>query len=105
MVRTDLEALSFISRTASTGSRATSWVFAQARGSLNVVEKTTFDMPARTSVPGSPSGGESRHDAVSRCAHQDRVVGFGLFSQPREVIGSFQPPPARPALGGRVTIE
>ena len=37
------------------GLGATSCVFAQERGSLNVVEKTTFDMPARASVPGSPS--------------------------------------------------
>ena len=32
-----------------------SWVFAQERGSVNVVEKTTFDIPARASMPGSPS--------------------------------------------------
>jgi hypothetical protein len=51
----DLAALSFISRTASTGSLAISWVFGQASGSVKVVEKTTFDRPARTSVPGSPS--------------------------------------------------
>ena len=55
MVRIDWEPLSFISRTASTASRATSWVFAQARGSVNVVEKTTFDIAARASVPGSPT--------------------------------------------------
>ena len=55
MVRIALADLSFISRTASTGSWATSCVFAQERGSLNVAEKTTFDMPARASVPGSPS--------------------------------------------------
>ena len=55
MVRIDLEPLSFISRTASTGSRAMSCVFGQERGSLNVVEKTIFDRPARASVPGSPS--------------------------------------------------
>jgi hypothetical protein len=30
-------------------------VFAQESGSLSVVEKTIFDMPARESVPGSPS--------------------------------------------------
>ena len=47
-------ALSFSSRTASTGSCVTSCVFGQDRGSLNVVEKTTFDMPARAPVPGSP---------------------------------------------------
>jgi hypothetical protein len=28
-------------------------------------------------------GGESRHDTVSRCTHQDRVISFGLLSQPR----------------------
>jgi hypothetical protein len=55
MVRIDLAALSFISRTASTESCATSCVFAQERGSLSVVEKTTFGSPARASVPGSPS--------------------------------------------------
>ena len=55
MVRIDVAALSFISRTAATGSVATSRVFAQEGGSLNVVEKTTFDMPARASVPGSPA--------------------------------------------------
>jgi hypothetical protein len=38
MVRIDLEPLAFISRTASTGSRVTSCVFAQERGSLSVVE-------------------------------------------------------------------
>jgi hypothetical protein len=51
----DLVPWSFISRTASTGSWLTSWVFGHASGSVNVVEKTTFDRPARTSVPGSPS--------------------------------------------------
>jgi hypothetical protein len=55
MVRIGVAALSFISRTAATGSRSTSWVFAQERGSLNVVEKTIFDRPARAPVPGSPS--------------------------------------------------
>jgi hypothetical protein len=54
MVRIGFGALSFISRTASTGSCATSCVFAQERGSRSVAEKTTFDMPARASVPGSP---------------------------------------------------
>jgi len=54
-VRIEVEALSFISRTASTGSWATSWVFAQERGSLSVAENTTFEKPARTSVPGSPA--------------------------------------------------
>ena len=55
MVRIDLGPLSFISRTASTAFRATSSVFGHVRGSLNVVEKTAFDRPARASVPGSPS--------------------------------------------------
>ncbi len=54
MVRIDLAALSFISRTAATGSWAASCVFAQERGSLSVAEKTAFDMPARAPVPGSP---------------------------------------------------
>jgi hypothetical protein len=39
MVGIDLAAVSFISRTAATGSCATSRVFAHERGSLNVVEK------------------------------------------------------------------
>ena len=51
----DVVPLSFISRTASTGSWVTSWVFGHASGSVKVVEKTTFDRPARASVPGSPS--------------------------------------------------
>ena len=55
MVRIGLEPLAFISRTASMGSLATSCVFAQARGSLKVVEKTTFDMPVRDAEPCSPS--------------------------------------------------
>ena len=55
MVRIGLAALSFMSRTAATGSCVTSCVFAQESGSLSVVEKTIFDMPARESVPGSPS--------------------------------------------------
>ena len=55
MVRIGLEALSFISRTAITGSWGTSCVFGQESGSLKVDEKTTFDMPASASVPGSPS--------------------------------------------------
>lgn len=55
MVRIDLDSLSFISRTTSTGSRASSLVFAHARGSLNVVEKTTFDSWASAPVPGSSS--------------------------------------------------
>jgi hypothetical protein len=50
----DLAPWSFISRTASTGSRVTSWVFGHASGSVKVEEKTIFDRPARTSVPGSP---------------------------------------------------
>ena len=54
MVRIGFGALSFISRTASTGSWATSRMFAQERGSLNVAEKTTFGQPAIASVPGSP---------------------------------------------------
>src|SRR4029450_8515603 len=54
-VRIDVAAWSFISRTAWTGARGTSWVFGHASGSVKVEEKTTFDRPARTSVPGSPS--------------------------------------------------
>ena len=54
MVRIDLAAVSFTSRTASTGSLVTRCVSAQERGSLSVVEKTTFDRPARAPVPGSP---------------------------------------------------
>jgi hypothetical protein len=46
--------VSFISRTASTASPATSCVFGHARGSFKVVEKTIFGRPARASVPGSP---------------------------------------------------
>jgi hypothetical protein len=55
MVRIDREPLCFISRTASTGSRVSSRVFAQENGSRNVVEKTTLDMSAKASMPGSPS--------------------------------------------------
>ena len=43
MVRIDSAAVSFISRTASTGSWATSCVFAQERGSLNVVTGAAVD--------------------------------------------------------------
>jgi hypothetical protein len=50
-------------------------------------------------------GGKSRHDAVSGCPHQYDVVCFWLLAQPREVLGSFEPPPARPAVGSTVTIE
>jgi hypothetical protein len=32
-----------------------SCVFGHDSGSVKVVENTTFDMPARASVPGSPS--------------------------------------------------
>ena len=46
---------SFSSRTASTGARDTSSVFGHASGSVKVVEKTTFDRSARTSVPASPA--------------------------------------------------
>jgi len=59
MVRIDLDPLSFISGRPQRGSRATSWVFAQERGSRSVVEKTTFDIPANPSVPGSPSAANS----------------------------------------------
>ena len=45
----------FIFLTTSTASSLTSRVFGHVRGSLNVVEKTTFDIPASASVPGSPS--------------------------------------------------
>ena len=45
----------FISRTASTGSSVTRVEFAHSNGSLRVLEKTTFDMSASESVPGSPS--------------------------------------------------
>ena len=55
IVRMESEPLPFISRTASTASCVTSWVFAHDRGSLSVLEKTTFDRSARASVPGSPS--------------------------------------------------
>ena len=55
IVRIDSNPFCFISRTASTASRATSLVFGHARGSCNVVEKTTLDIAARESVPGSPS--------------------------------------------------
>jgi hypothetical protein len=51
----DVVPVSFISRTASTGSWVTSWVFGHDSGSVKVLEKTTFDRPARTSVPGSPA--------------------------------------------------
>src|SRR5438128_7450869 len=93
MVRIGLEPLAFISRTASTGPQVTSCVFAQARGSLKVVEKTTFDMPASAAVPAALCG-KSRHQTVSGRAHQDGVVRFGLLSQPCEVLGAFQSPKA-----------
>ena len=55
MVRIDVDPLSFISRTASTASLFTSCVFAQASGSVKVLENTIFEKPASASVPGSPS--------------------------------------------------
>jgi hypothetical protein len=55
MVRMDSVPWSFISRTASTASWATSRVFGHDSGSVKVLENTTFDSPARASVPGSPS--------------------------------------------------
>lgn len=54
-VRIDSVPCSFISRTASTGSRVISWVFAHDSGSVKVLENTIFDVPSRTSVPDSPS--------------------------------------------------
>jgi hypothetical protein len=53
MVRIDVERSFFISRTTSTASRATSCVFAQESGSVNVDENTTFDMSVSDPVPGS----------------------------------------------------
>ena len=47
--------LSFISRTASTGFCVISCVFGHDKGSVRVLENTIFDIPARASVPGSPS--------------------------------------------------
>jgi hypothetical protein len=55
MVRIDSVPLSFISRTASTASWVTSFVFGHDSGSAKVLEKTIFEKPARVSVPGSPS--------------------------------------------------
>ena len=54
-MRIDSVPWSFISRTASTGSRVISRVFGNDIGSDNVLENTIFDIPARASVPGSPS--------------------------------------------------
>jgi len=51
----DFAPVFFSSRTASTGSWVTSCVFAHDSGSVKVLENTIFDMPARASVPGSPS--------------------------------------------------
>jgi hypothetical protein len=58
MVRIGRAPSSFIARTDSTGSCATSCVFAHS-ASRNVVENTTFDKPARASVPGLAGGGEA----------------------------------------------
>src|ERR687898_361222 len=55
MVRMDASPPTFISRTASTGSSLTSLVFGHESGSDRLEEKTTFDSPARSSVPGTPS--------------------------------------------------
>jgi hypothetical protein len=64
-VRMDLVPLSFISRTASTGSWATNRVFTHDSGSVKVVEKTTFDSPARASVPDALSRRLRRSDFLS----------------------------------------
>jgi hypothetical protein len=45
---------SFMSRAASTGSWAIRRVFAHDRGSVRVLENTTFDIWVRPSRPGSP---------------------------------------------------
>jgi hypothetical protein len=50
-------------------------------------------------------GGQPGHDPIGVCAHQDGVVRFRVVSQPGEVLGPFQAPPAGPALGGPVSIE
>jgi hypothetical protein len=54
-VRIDVSPVSFISRTAATGSFVTSRLFGHDRGSVRVDEKTTFDRAARPSVPSSPA--------------------------------------------------
>ena len=54
--------------------------FAHERGSLNVDEKTIFDIPPSASVPGSPPAAKSRHDTVRRCTHHDCVISFWLLS-------------------------
>ena len=94
-MRMDMVPLSFISRTASTGSWVTSCVFAHDRGSVKVVEKTTFDNPAKAPVPGSPSLARPGHDPIGVCPNQDCVVPFRLISQPGEVIGLLPDPTSR----------
>jgi hypothetical protein len=50
-------------------------------------------------------GGQPGHEPVCVRAHQDRVVRLRLVSQPGEVLGPFQAPPAGPALRGPVSIK
>jgi hypothetical protein len=94
-VRMDLLPLSFISRTASTGSCVTSCVFAHDRVPVKVVEKTTFDSPAKAPVPGSPS--VASPDMTREVFAPIRtVVRFRLISQPGKYSGPG--PPVRPAV-------
>jgi hypothetical protein len=64
-------------------------VFAQERGSLNVVEKTTFEMPARAPVPGSPSAANpALQSLAARPSHPGRLVGCEPLSRLLAAVSS-----------------
>src|SRR5215207_5132064 len=105
MVRIDRSPFSFISRTASAGSPVTSVEFSHSSGSVRVLEKTTFERPPSTSVPGSPAFVKAYMSRLGVRSHQDQVVPLGVLAQPGKVLRPFHAPPARPALGGRVPVE
>ena len=103
--RIDVEPSSFISRTASTASRATSCVFSHASGSRNVVEKTIF-RHARQRF-GARLAFACEPDMTRYVVAPSRTVilRLRLLAQPRQVLRSFQPPPPGPALSGAISIE
>src|ERR1700748_641446 len=96
MVRIDLAAVSFISRTASTGSSATSCVFAQERGSLSVVEQTTFAMPARASQVAAPAFSTTKAGTAVRTSDEARTHRQQIFPK----LGITSRAALRDALAG-----
>ena len=105
-MRMEREPLSaFMLLTASAASWLTSWVFAHARGSRQGGREDDLRHARERLRARLAFGCESRHHAVGVRAHQDCVIGFRLLAQPREVLRTFQSPPARPALSGSVAIE